>query len=64
MVKSRVKSCWVLVWWEAGPNWALGHGERQGPKLLILIPMLLGLGVVEGRACCEQGPTLLGLTCR
>jgi len=52
------------VWWEAGPNWALGHGERQGSKLLILVPMLLGLGMVGGRACCEQGPTLLGLTCR
>ena len=29
----------------------LGHGGRQDPKLL-------GPGVVGGRACCEQGPTL------
>jgi len=38
-----VESCWVLVWWEAGPNRALGHGGRHDSKLL-------GPSVVGGRA--------------
>ena len=52
MVEGKVQSCWVLVvqgqlsvesWWKVGSNWALGHGEKQGQKLL-------GPGVVGGRA--------------
>jgi len=34
MVEGMTQSCWVLVWWEAGPNEVLGHGGRQSPKLL------------------------------